>query len=213
MRVIGHALVHAPHHAVAPASERLVAAGFAAGSVCFFVGPFPGFVELVGARADAWVFFVGSIFFTAAAALELLHATADRPGRDATWWSAAIQFVGTLFFNLSTFDVLLSDLSAQQENRLIWAPDALGSACFLASAVIGYRVSARPRTMAAVNLAGCVFFAISAVASYVVPETGSVIDLAAANWNTALGALCFFAGAVMLARHDGGARAVPSGPR
>ena len=58
--------------------------------------------------------------------------------------------------------------------------------------------------MAAVNLAGCVFFGISAVASYIVPDTGSTLDLAAANWNTALGALCFFVGALMLARHQGG---------
>ena len=49
------------------------------GSLCFFVGPFPGFVQLVGARADAWVFFIGSLFFTAAAALELVHATARPP--------------------------------------------------------------------------------------------------------------------------------------
>ena len=204
MHVIGHALVHAPRHAVHPVSERWVAAGFAIGSVCFFVGPFPGFVQLVGARADASVFFVGSLFFTAAAGVELVHATAGRPHRDATWWSAAIQVAGTLFFNVSTFDVLLSDLSTQQEDRLIWAPDALGSACFLASAVVGYRTSEKPRTMAAVNLAGCVFFAIAAVASYVVPESGSILDLAAANWNTALGALCFLAGALMLARHHGG---------
>ena len=202
--MIGHALVHAPRHAVHPVSERWVAAGFAIGSLCFFVGPFPGFVQLVGARADAWVFFVGSLFFTAAAGLELIRATADRPARDATWWSAAIQFAGTLFFNFSTFDVLLSDLSAGQEDRLIWAPDVFGSTCFLVSAVIGYRASSRPRTMAAVNLAGCVFFAISAVASYVVPDTGSILDLAAANWNTALGALCFLVGALMLARHHGG---------
>ena len=201
--MIGHALVHAPRHALHPVSERWVAAGFAVGSLCFFVGPFPGFVQLVGARADAWVFFVGSLFFTAAAGLELIHATADRT-RDATWWSAAIQFAGTLFFNFSTFDVLLSDLSTQQEDRLIWAPDAVGSACFLASGLIGYRVSAKPKTMAAVNLLGCVFFGISAVASYIVPDTGSILDLAAANWNTALGALCFFAGALMLARHPGG---------
>jgi hypothetical protein len=52
--------------------------------------------------------------------------------------------------------------------------------------------------MAAVNLAGCVLFAISAVASYVVPSSGSVLDLAAVNWCTALGALCFFIGALML---------------
>ncbi len=37
------------------------------------------------------------------------------------------------------------------------------------------------------------FFGISAIAGYVVPSTGSIIDLAAANWNTALGAACFLA--------------------
>jgi len=31
-----------------------------------------------------------------------------------------------------------------------------------------------------------------------VPSSGSVLDLAAANWTTALGAACFFAGALML---------------
>ena len=44
-----------------------------------------------------------------------------------------------------------------------------------------------------INLLGCIFFGISAIAGYVVPSTGSVIDLAAANWNTALGAACFLA--------------------
>jgi hypothetical protein len=185
-------------------SERWVAVGFAIGSLCFFVGPFPGFLQLVGARADAWVFFVGSIFFTAAAALELLHATADRPTRDATWWSAAIQFAGTLFFNLSTGDALRSALSSRQEDRLVWTPDVFGSACFLISGAVAYRVSTKPRTMAGINLAGCVLFGIAAVASYIVPDTGSVLDLAAANWTTALGALCFLVGAIMLARHHRG---------
>jgi hypothetical protein len=45
--------------------------------------------------------------------------------------------------------------------------------------------------VAAVNLTGCVLFGISAAAAYIVPATGSVLDLAAANWTTALGALCF----------------------
>jgi hypothetical protein len=44
-----------------------------------------------------------------------------------------------------------------------------------------------------VNLLGCVLFGISAVAGYVVPSKGSMVDLAAANWNTALGAACFLA--------------------
>jgi hypothetical protein len=64
--VIGHALIHT-RHPVHPLSESWVAAGFGIGSVCFIVGPFPGFVELVGERADATVFFVGSLFVTSAA--------------------------------------------------------------------------------------------------------------------------------------------------
>ena len=52
--------------------------------------------------------------------------------------------------------------------------------------------------MAAVNLVGCVFFGISALASFIVPSSGSILDLAAANWTTALGALCFLIGALLL---------------
>ena len=51
-----------------------------------------------------------------------------------------------------------------------------------------------------VNLLGCVFFGIAAVAGYVVPATGSMIDLAAANWNTAAGAACFLANALATLR-------------
>jgi hypothetical protein len=179
------------------------------GSACFFVGPFPGFVQLVGPAADGVVFFVGSIFFTLAAAMELREGTVRRGhrwGRDPSWWSAAIQFVGTLLFNLSTFDALQESLSTQQENRLIWTPDVFGSACFLVSGALAYRVTAGPRllpardragTAAAVNLLGCVLFGISAIASFIVPSTGSILDLAAANWCTSLGALCFLIGALL----------------
>jgi hypothetical protein len=179
----------------------LIALGFAIGSACFFIGPFPGFVELVGEGADGVVFFAGSVFFTFAAALELREATL-RLGRWASnrsWWSAAIQFVGTLLFNLNTFDAMKDSLSAEQENRLVFAPDLFGSTCFLVSGALAYRAATGPELrMAAVNLAGCVLFGISALASYVVPSTGSVLDLAAVNWCTALGALCFFVGALML---------------
>jgi hypothetical protein len=199
--VIGHALAVA-HRPVARANwDRLIAVGFAIGSTCFFVGPFPGFVQLVGEGADGVVFFVGSVFFTLAAGLELREATL-RLGRWASnpsWWSAAVQFAGTLLFNLNTFGAMQDGLSSQQQNRLVFAPDLFGSACFLVSGVLAYRVATGPEsTMAAVNLAGCVFFGISALASYVVPSTGSVLDLAAVNWCTALGALCFLTGALML---------------
>jgi hypothetical protein len=205
--VIGHALLRASGPEALAGWDRPIAAGFAVGSFFFLVGPFPGVVQLIGAGPDAALFFVGSIFFTFAAGLELRQATLRRGARfgaDLTWWSAAIQFVGTLWFNVSTFDATRADFSVQQENKLIWAPDAIGSACFLVSGALAYLIARRGGRhdrawrMAAVNLAGCVFFGISAIASYVVPATGSILDLAAANWNTSLGAACFLAGAVML---------------
>ncbi|MET0973578.1 MAG: hypothetical protein ABWY95_09175 [Thermoleophilaceae bacterium] len=209
--MIGHALAFGPRPAARAAWDRAIAVGFAVGSACFFIGPFPGFVELVGAGADGVVFFAGSVFFTLAAGLELREGTVRRGrrwGRDVSWWSAAIQFVGTLLFNLNTFDAMQDSLSTKQEDRLIFAPDLLGSACFLASGVLAYRIASGPSlwpaqrdrgwTMAAVNLTGCVLFGVSAIASYVVPSSGSILDLAAANWCTALGALCFFIGALLL---------------
>jgi hypothetical protein len=181
--------------------DRLIAIGFAIGSACFFIGPFPGFVQLVGEGADGVVFFAGSVFFTLAAGLELREATL-RLGRWASnpsWWSAAIQFAGTLLFNLNTLGAMRDGLSTHQQNRLVFAPDLFGSACFLASGLLAFRAATGAATaMAAVNLAGCVLFGISALASFVVPSTGSVLDLAAVNWCTSLGALCFFIGALML---------------
>jgi hypothetical protein len=200
--LIGHSLAVAHRPDARAAWDRWIAVGFAVGSVCFFIGPFPGFVQLVGPAADGVVFFAGSVFFTLAAGLELREATlrrGSRWGSDPSWWSAAIQFVGTLLFNLSTFDAMREGLSTRQENRLTWAPDLFGSTAFLISGALAYRVASGPQMrMAAVNLAGCVFFGISAVASYVVPSSGSIFDLAAANWTTALGAACFLAGALML---------------
>jgi len=205
--MIGHALAFAPRPATQRAWDRAISIGFAIGSLCFLIGPFPGFVQLVGTEADAAVFFAGSLFFTFAAGLELREGTVRRGGRwgrDPSWWSASVQFVGTLLFNLSTFDALQDSLSAHAEDRLVWAPDAFGSIAFLVSGILAYAVAARTgrrdrnwRT-AAINLAGCVLFGVSAVGAYVVPDTGSILDLAAANWGTSLGALCFLIGAVMV---------------
>jgi hypothetical protein len=199
--LIGHALAAGRRPVAREQWDRLIAIGFAIGSACFFIGPFPGFVQLVGEGADGVVFFAGSVFFTLAAGLELREATL-RLGRWASnpsWWSAAIQFAGTLLFNLNTLGAMRDGLSTQQQNRLVFAPDLFGSACFLASGLLAFRAATGAATaMAKVNLAGCVLFAISALASFVVPSTGSVLDLAAVNWCTSLGALCFFIGALML---------------
>ena len=189
--------------------ERWMGLAFALGSACFLVGPFPGFAGLVGERADAVVFFVGSILFTIGGGLQTLLAAPSRragPAGRAAWRAATVQSAGTLCFNVTTFRALSTAVSNPQYNRLVWRPDAFGSLFFLVSAVIAYRASDRrgwlPRSGGdgwwepAVNLLGCVFFGISAIAGHVVPQTGSDLDLAAANWTTSLGAACFLINAL-----------------
>jgi hypothetical protein len=181
---------------------------FACGSLCFVVASIPGFVELVGSLADAVVYFVGSILFTSAATIQWLQSGGlTFPLKQLGWWSATVQLVGTLYFNATTFRALQTGLDANEYDRLVWTPDALGSICFLVASYIAcVEISgptARPlRTrdsvIATVNLVGSVFFGIAAVASFVVPSTGSTVDLAAANLFTALGGVCFFVGAVLL---------------
>jgi hypothetical protein len=180
--------------------ERWMAGCFALGSTCFLIGPFPGYAQLVGESADAITFFVGSILFTAGGGLQSWLAWAER---GAGWWAAIVQSAGTLFFNVTTYQAMHTALTSSEYNKLVWRPDWRGSICFLVSGAIAYRASARNGWLparggpgwwqAGVNLLGCVFFGISAVAGYVVPSTGSMIDQAAANWNTALGAACFLA--------------------
>jgi hypothetical protein len=186
--------------------ERWMAASFAVGSMCFLVGPFPGYAELVGGSADAVTFFLGSIFFTAGGALQSIGAWPGRRGDGAAraaWRAAIIQSAGTLFFNVTTFRALETAIESPDYNRLVWRPDAYGSVCFLVSGFIAY--AAAPRRgwrpvrggsgwwQPAVNLLGCIFFGISAVAGHVVPSSGSMLDLAASNWNTSAGAACFLA--------------------
>jgi hypothetical protein len=197
---------------------------FALGSLCFLVAPLPAFLDLVGPQAVAGTFFVGSLFFTSAAALQWLETIntnyesekaaggswrvfAWRP-HEIDWWSSGIQLVGTLFFNVTTFRGLTVAISSPSYNHLVWQPDALGSVCFLVSGYLAYVEVARrplgrpPRALegavVTVNLAGCVAFAVSAVAGYVIPATGAPVNVALTNAATSIGALCFLIGALLL---------------
>lgn len=85
-------------------------------------------------------------------------------------------------------------LSNPEYDRLVWRPDAFGSICFLVSGAIAFHAARGHRWWTpSVNLLGCVFFGVAAVAGYLVPASGSILDLAAANWNTCAGAACFLA--------------------
>ena len=195
---------------------------FAVGSICFALGALPGYVDAVGLGADGVTFFVGSLFFTTAALLSLIQVWDSRPraheGRafprlawataGAAWWACAVQFVGTLFFNRSTFDAMLENLSQSQANQLVWRPDVLGSICFLVASWIAWKAVAhrlwswQPRSLtwwiAGLNLAGSIAFGASAAAAHVVSRSGQVRNVAVMNLGTFLGALAFLAGAVLL---------------
>jgi hypothetical protein len=201
---------------------------FAVGSACFAIGSVPAYVDAVGGAADAVTFFAGSIFFTAASFGQLVQAQTpamtgvdellqhDRAPvrlwawlpRDRGWCAAATQFPGTLFFNVSTFAALAHNLTVRQEDQHVWRPDMFGSTLFLVASAYGilalggrvWSISARSPTwwIAWVNMAGSVFFMASALASFVVPSTGELVDSEVAAAGTLLGAVCFLVGAVLM---------------
>jgi hypothetical protein len=201
-----------------------IAVLFACGSLCFLVAPLPAFLDRVGPQSVAGTFFAGSLLFTSAATMQWLETVNTdyesnevsggslrtfvwRP-RSVDWWSSGVQLVGTLFFNVTTFRGLTVAIDSPSYNHLVWQPDALGSVCFLVSGYLAYvevagRVPGRPpRTVeggiVAVNLAGCVAFAVAAVTGYVLPATGALVNVALTNAATSAGALCFLIGALLL---------------
>ena len=197
-----------------------VAAFFLVGSFVFAVGSFPPYAQLVDPRLVAVTFFAGSIFFTAAGYSQFLQVinTGDTAGhrfrffswepRRMLWWATLIQLAGTLFFNRSTADAVLQNLSVAEVNRLVWAPDLFGSIAFLVAShlawlpVRGHSRRARsddPDLWSAVlNYVGSIFFMLSAVASVTLPTTDEILNLTVVNAGTFLGAACFFAGAYLL---------------
>jgi len=198
---------------------------FAIGSACFVLGSVPAYAQAVGLTPDALTYFVGSVFFTSAAFLQYREAVdaappPDRPGRRARhrvlswqpgridWWASAVQLIGTLLFNRSTGNALRVNLSAAATRQMVWRPDAVGSVCFLvASGLAWFEVchgpaAWRPRVtgwwITLLNLTGSVAFGVSAVAAFVVPSTGQPVSAEWTNLGTLIGAVCFFAGAVLL---------------
>ena len=195
---------------------RREAWGFAVGSLCFLVGAVPFYAAWAGAVATGVTFFVGSIFFTAAGFIQL-SLSGRRPPRGDTnradradWWAAAIQFVGTLCFNVSTFVALLAAIADPTRLGAGWRPDAWGSVAFLVSSVLavvatkdrGHLWDADARTWHGtwLNLLGSIFFGASAVGAFVDPETGTLISMFWANLGTLLGAICFLVAALLSRR-------------
>ncbi len=198
---------------------------FAIGSACFAVAAVPTVAYRIGATADDAVYVVGSIFFTSAGLLQYgqvvgaddaaISGVAARLRRLATWsphridWSAAaIQSVGTIFFNVSTAHALTTSATTTADlNQAIWRPDALGSICFLVSSYLSFAEVCHgswrwmPRDLSwwitVGNLLGSVAFGVSAVASrFVAP--GQVRNLDWTTLGTFVGGLCFLGASILL---------------
>ncbi len=204
---------------------------FMIGSACFAAPSVPTVSSLLPAELIATVYFVGSLFFTAAGLLQFRSAN----GR-ADFIASGVQFIGTLLFNVSTAGAFFDSLEPVGQDLVIWTPDVWGSAAFLISSTIAQVVAVRDvkrgispaairrrhpnwptpvqrigmalrrdwreaaRGMrsdelwiATINLAGSIAFGLSAIAAFVIPNTGELLNAAAVNTWTLLGALCFFA--------------------
>jgi hypothetical protein len=201
---------------------------FMLGASCFALGAIPAYMRAVGASADAMTFFVGSIFFTSASYCQLLQAQSPgmtgvdeqrqhtriqaqswawRP-RDKNWLAAATQFPGTLFFNISTFVATVNNLTAAEADKHVWRPDVFGSVLFLVASAYaisalgvgfwGLRLRVLSWWIAWLNMLGSVAFMASALASFVLPSTDTLIDIPLANAGTFLGAVCFLIGAALM---------------
>ncbi len=195
---------------------RREAWGFAVGSLCFFVGALPWYADWVGVVGANVTFFVGSIFFTLAAFIQLSlsgrvapHAKMNRADR-ADWWAAAVQFAGTLLFNISTGAALAAAIARPDAVGIGWRPDAWGSIAFLVASSLAVVATkdrgklwdrdARTWHGTGLNLLGSIFFGISAVGAYVIPDSGTLLNEIWANAGTALGAVCFFVAALLSRR-------------
>jgi hypothetical protein len=200
-----------------------IAGLFMIGSALFALGSFPVYANATDPSVVGITYFVGSLFFTSAGYLQFMQAinapttaggssgrfrfVAWQPHR-IDWWSVSVQSIGTLLFNRSTFNAMDAALSTSQQERLVWAPDMFGSIAFMIASTLAWlevchgwwRWDPRDTSwrIVALNLLGSIAFQISAIAAFVRPKTGELVNLPIANLGTFVGAVCFFLGALLL---------------
>lgn len=224
--------------------ERLnatVAWLFMSGSACFVLGSVPAYLDAVGGPVDGVTYVIGSVFFTSASFGQLLQAQTPAmtavdevsqrrraPLRlvswaphDRNWLAAALQFPGTLCFNVSTVAALTHNATAAEANRYVWRPDLYGSVLFLASStyavlavsqrLLAWEPRSFPWRIAWLNMVGSILFMASALASYVVPSSDSALNARIAVAGTFFGAVCFLVGAALML--PAWRRALPARPR
>lgn len=180
------------------------------------------------------VYFVGSLPFTVAAYLQLYQAAnspefkigatlatlatavAGSPRQirfgwstvHIGWLSAALQFSGTLLFNVNTFAAMIPQSSWLWHDLVVWVPDLVGSILFLASGYLAFIETChaywawRPGGLSWwvtwFNLLGCLGFMCAAVFAIIVPGSTTMLASVVAPAFVLQGAICFFAGSCLM---------------
>jgi hypothetical protein len=184
---------------------------FMIGASLFAIGTAPGFSTFCSADVSNLLCFMGSWFFTSAGLIQLLLS---KPAMSRTWemsatraecLSSAIQFLGTLNFNLSTGAALWAQ-RVPTRRHLVWGPDAVGSVAFLVSGVLGVaavalavglvRLKSRLWLAASTSMIGSIAFGASAIGAFIT-KTGTTEDARLAQLGTFVGALCFLIAAFL----------------
>jgi hypothetical protein len=211
-----------------------IAVLFICGSACFAVG---SFAANWPQQLPAWlgvgsvinrVFFVGSLFFTGAAWLQLLEAingdvadigvSSAAQARSWRWFSwkphnagysaSLVQLVGTLLFNFNTGDAMIPGLAWAAGDLLVWGPDVIGSICFLVASYLAllevshrfwsWQSSLLSWWIVMLNMLGSIAFMVAAIFGFFVPASGHLEWLWGANFFTLIGALCFLLASYLL---------------
>ncbi len=166
---------------------------------------------VAGAGATNLLCFIGSWFFTVAALMQLALSGPSKtrsrkvPSIRLEFVSAAIQFVGTVRFNISTGMALWAH-RLPIRRRYVWWPDVQGSIAFLVSGVFAVlavtlavglvQPKSREWLAAWINMVGCLAFGASAAGAYITAK-GVTEDAPLANVGTFVGALCFLIAALV----------------
>jgi hypothetical protein len=179
----------------------------------------------ISSSATSTIFFAGSIPFTTAAYLQLWQAANAknvpgdttgphkrrrlfnwRPG-DVGWLSCALQFIGTVLFNIGTFDAMSPSLTWVEQDLAVWIPNFFGSIAFLASGYLAFievchrywawQPGSITWWLVFTNLMGCVAFMASALTAMSFPNLTNTTLLTLSLAGTLTGALCFLTGALL----------------
>lgn len=199
---------------------------FAVGSLLFIVGSVLTFLppaEKSQLPPPEAIFFWGSWPFTIAASMQFIQAILATPCPGVVgyksrrllgfwvsnlgWWSCFFQWIGTLLFNLCTFNGLSSDWS--HAGLLLWValPNLMGSVLFFLSGYLAFAETCHAYWrwsfwnlswwVVWINGLGCLGFLISACLVFPIDGEPPALCVALSNGFTLGGAVCFFAGALL----------------